>query len=455
MSDTGRAESTGSESLEEFTRRVAAWLAEHGEPLDDTSGEPGGAAGDADPERRGSDGAVSNEAVSNVSGFNVAVFHDLSFEEEQAVLADAQRWHRLKATEGFHAITGDPAFGGLGLGKEYARAFGALERNYRVPSGHESFSVTTDLISPTVGVFGTEEQKERFVASFLSATELCCQLFSEPGAGSDLAGLACRAERDGDEWVINGQKVWSSGAQFCQWGLLIARSDVTAPKHKGLTAFLVPMDAAGIEVRQIRQMSGGTSFNEVFFSDCRLEDSMRLGEVGDGWKVSLTTLGFERDHSDESGSAGADRPGGRWSQLLATARALGVTDDPLVRQDLMAVYVHKQVEAMLNQRAAELARDGTPGPEGSLGKLMWTEGLTLLGEVAARLLGPRICADTGERGTSEWGTWEWGEHLLGAPGYRIAGGSDEIQRNIIGERVLGLPGEPRVDKGIPWTDVPR
>ncbi|MCP4434649.1 MAG: acyl-CoA dehydrogenase [Actinomycetia bacterium] len=421
------------ESLEEFTERAAAWLALHGEPL--------GAS---------ADGSGEGEIAWGEGEFSVAVFHDLTFDEEKAVLADAQRWQQLKATEGFHAITEDPERGGLGLTKNHARAFGALERNYRVPEGHESFSVTTDLISPTVAVFGTDEQKERFVASFLSARELCCQLFSEPGAGSDLAGLSCKADLDGDEWVINGQKVWSSGAQFCEWGLLIARTDVTAAKHKGMTAFLVPMDADGIEIRQIRQMSGGTSFNEVFFSDCRLPDSMRLGEAGEGWKVSLTTLGFERDHSDGSGAAGSDRPGGRWPQLLAMSRAMGVTDDPRVRDDLTRVYVHKRVEAMLNGRAAALAREGTPGPESSLGKLMWTEGLTLVGEVASRILGPRICADTGE-----WGTWEWGEHLLGAPGYRIAGGSDEIQRNIIGERVLGLPGEPRVDKGIPFTDVPR
>ena len=166
--------------------------------------------------------------------------------------------------------------------------------------------------------------------------------------------------------------------------------------------------------------------------------------------MALTTLGFERDHSDPAGEAGADRPGGRWDDLLQTAQALGVTSDPLARHELVGAYLHERVEALLNRRAAELAGDGVPGAEGSLGKLMWTEGMTGVSDVAAQLLGPRICADGGERGT-----WEWREHLLGAPGYRIAGGSDEIQRNIIGERVLGLPGEPRVDKGVAWKDVPR
>jgi alkylation response protein AidB-like acyl-CoA dehydrogenase len=421
------------ESVGEFAARASVWLADHGEALE---GDP----------RHSADA----EVAWGKGEFSVAVFHALSFEDERALLEDAQRWRRLKATQGYHAITASPDHGGLGLTKDHARAFAALERDYRVPTTHESFSVTTDLVAPTVDAFGTDEQRRRFVGAFLSAELLCCQLFSEPGAGSDLAGLACRATADGDGWLVNGQKVWSSGAQFCEWGLLIARSDPAVPKHAGLTAFLVPMDSPGIDVRPIRQMSGGTSFNEVFFEDCRLPDSMRLGAVGDGWNVALTTLGFERDHSDATGSADGDRPGGRWPQLLATARALGVTRDAVIRQDLMEVYIHTRVEAFLNQRSADLARGGTPGPEGSLGKLMWTEGMTKLSRTVARVLGPRLTADTGA-----WGTWEWGEHVLGAPGYRIAGGSDEVQRNIIGERVLGLPGEPRVDKGIPWTDVPR
>ena len=422
------------ESVEEFADRASIWLAENGDPLDDDQCPSPG----------------DDDVAWGQGDFSVAVFHALAFDDERTLLEDAQRWRRLKATQGYHAITESPEVGGLGLSTGHARAFAVLERGYRVPTSHETFSVTTELIAPTVDAFGTEEQRARFVGAFLAAELLCCQLFSEPGAGSDLAGLACRAERDGNEWVIRGQKVWSSGAQFSDWGLLIARSDPSLPKHHGLTAFLVPMDAPGVDIRPIRQMSGGSSFNEVFFADCRLPDSMRLGAEGDGWKVALTTLGFERDHSDPTGSAGGDRPGGRWPDLLATARAMGVTQDALARQDLMGVYIHKRVEALLNQRAADLARGGTPGPEGSLGKLMWTEGMTKMSQVAGRILGPRLVADSGE-----WGTWAWGEHVLGAPGYRIAGGSDEVQRNIIGERVLGLPGEPRVDKGVAWADVPR
>jgi alkylation response protein AidB-like acyl-CoA dehydrogenase len=204
------------------------------------------------------------------------------------------------------------------------------------------------------------------------------------------------------------------------------------------------MDAPGVEIRPIKQMSGGSSFNEVFFSDVRIPDSLRLGPVGDGWKVALTTLGFER------GGTGGRGVGGSWERLLGLARWLERTGEPVMRQKLMSVYTNQRVQGLNRARANALADSGRPpGPEGSVGKLMWVQGLNQIAQVAAELLGPRITADTGE-----WGTFAWNDHLLGAPGYRIAGGSDEIQRNIIGERVLGLPAEPRADRG-PWRSVPR
>ena len=249
--------------------------------------------------------------------------------------------------------------------------------------------------------------------------------------------------------AVNGQKVWSSGAQFSKWGELIARSDVDVAKHKGMTAFIIPMDLPGIEIRPIKQMSGGSSFNEVFFNDVRVPDSMRLGNVGDGWNVALTTLGFERDHSGSDG--GSARPGGTWSKLVATAKALGRDTEPAVREALVRAYMNMRIEGFVNRRAADMRAAGAPpGPEGSLGKLVWTEGMTAMSTAVTTVLGPRLIADTGE-----WGTYAWGEHVLGAPGYRIAGGSDEVQRNIIGERVLGLPAEPRVDKNTSWKDTPR
>ena len=379
--------------------------------------------------------------------FDVSVFSDMSLNDERDHILQIAEWVQRKAARGYHAVDWPQEFGGLGLSRAHARALGRLEREFESPGRHELISVTVGLIAPTIHALGSAELQQRFVAPLRSADILCCQLFSEPGAGSDLAGLSTRAVRDGDEWVINGQKVWSSGAQFSQWGELIARTDPSAPKHKGLTAFMLPLDAPGVEVRPIKQMSGGASFCEVFFTDVRIPDNLRLGAVGDGWTVATTTLSFERDHSD-SGAEGS-ATGGSWKQVLATARQIGVTDDPVMRDRLMRVYTHSRIESLTNRRAADLARSGMPGPEGSLGKLLWTEGMNLVSDVMGDILGAKLIADSGE-----WGTYAWNDHLLGAPGYRIAGGSDEVQRNIIGERVLGLPREPRADTG-PWTDVPR
>ena len=376
---------------------------------------------------------------------DLSVFHSLTFEEEKALLRRAMAWQQEKFDAGYGAISWPAAFGGAGLDSDHERAFRRVEATFDVPAGHETFAVTTGLVAPTVRLFGTAAQQDRFVRRFLRADELCCQLFSEPGAGSDLAGLATQAGRDGDAWVINGQKVWSSGAQFSAWGELIARTDPDTAKHAGLTAFLVPLDAPGVEVRPIRQMSGGSSFNEVFLTDVRVPDALRLGEVGQGWKVALTTLGFER-----GGSGGGRAVGGSWERLLGLARWMDATGDPLMRQKLASVYIRVRIRAMNAERAAVSAAQGQPpGPEGSIGKLLWVQNLGHISDVAAALLGPRLTADTGE-----WGTYAWNAHLLGAPGYRIAGGSDEIQRNIIGERVLGLPGDIRTDRG-PWRDIPR
>lgn len=362
--------------------------------------------------------------------FSTAVFHDLSRDQEAEVLAALQKWNQQRAQRGYHAIAWGEEYGGLGLDTETARAYAALEAEYVTPPAHELFSVTTRLIAPTVAQFGTAEQRADFVAAFLRADVLCCQLFSEPEAGSDLASVATRARQDGDVWLVDGQKVWSSGAQFAEWGLLIARTDPSAAKHAGLTAFLVPMDSPGLEVRPIRQMSGGTSFNEVFFDAVRVPDRLRLGDVGHGWTVALTTLGFERDHSQGDGHVG-----GTWEQVLATARAHGRSAEPLVRDRLAALYARLRVEGLVNRRAADLGRAGAvPGPEASIGKLVWTENMRAMSDVVSLVVGPALVA-----GTSQWATHEWRAHVLGAPGYRIAGGSDEIQRNILAERVLGLP----------------
>ena len=375
--------------------------------------------------------------------FSVTVFHDTPVGEERAFLAQYQTWNRERTAAGFGGITVAPEYGGLGLTKAHELAYAEVESQYDVPRDHEVVTVTSKLIAPTIVKFGTDEQRHRWVARFSHCDEFCCQLFSEPGAGSDLAGLSTKAVRDGDEWVIDGQKVWTSTANLSPWGFAICRTDPDVPKHAGLTAFIVPLDALGLEVRPIRQMTGGASFNEVFLTGVRVGDDMRIGEVGDGWKVALTILGFERE------SSGHGRRGGEFSDLLVLARHAGRSDDPVIRQLLARVYcAEKSRDWGIARASAMTNRTGTTGPEGSISKLMWTETLRLISEVAGQLLGASMTADTGE-----WGTYGWNEHLLGSPGYRIAGGSDEIQRNIIGERVLGLPGEPRVDRDIPFSQL--
>jgi alkylation response protein AidB-like acyl-CoA dehydrogenase len=266
--------------------------------------------------------------------------------------------------------------------------------------------------------------------------EMWCQLFSEPGAGSDLAGLSMKATRDGDEWVLDGQKVWTSGAQYADFGVCLARTDPDAPKHAGITAFLVPIDAPGVDVRPLRQMSGGSSFNEVFLTGVRLADDQRLGDVGAGWSVAITTLGFERSASGGGGGGGHSMS----TRLRLMAEHFGVADDPRIRQRLVDLFACERILAWTNRRSAAAAKasGGVPGPEGSTGKLMWTSNLQVASATASAILGPRLVADTGE-----WGTFAFASFVNGAPGYRIAGGSDEIQRNIIAERVLGLPKDPR------------
>jgi alkylation response protein AidB-like acyl-CoA dehydrogenase len=416
--------------LDRFQKEARIWLEASAEPLPESASEEGSPF----------------EAQWGEGSDSVAVFLDLSEDEERARLEAARAWQRLKFDAGYAMVNWPESLGGRGLPTSYLRAYNGEERRFAVPLAGELPPTSMGLIAPTIATCGTPEQAERFVRPLMRMDELGCQLFSEPSAGSDLAGVTTRAVRDGDEWVLNGQKVWTSGARFADWGLAITRTDPTVPKHRGLTAFLVPLGAPGVDIRPIRQMSGGSSFNEVFLTDVRLPDDLRLGGVGDGWRVALTCLGFERDHS---GGGGGGHVGGRYEQVLALAHHLERTDDPLVRQSLADVYIHLRVAQLTNRRAATRLRAGqTPGPEASLGKLMWTANMAHVSDAVSLLLGPRLLADTGE-----WGTFAWAEHVLGAPGYRIAGGSDEIQRNIIGERVLGLPAEPRVDKDLPFSAV--
>ena len=401
--------------LDEFIKGAEAWLEEHAQ-------------------RRGQ--AVSRELRWGEGSDQVGILHNHTFEEERTLVDGARAWQQLKSDAGYGSITYPVEYGGAALAKEYENAFRQLERQYATPPIHEAISISANIVAPTILTLGDNEQKRRFVESLRRTDELCCQLFSEPGAGSDLGSIATRAESDGDEWVLNGQKVWTSGAGHADWGYLIARTnpDPTVPRQRALTAFVIDMRVPGVEVRPLRQMSGGSSFNEVFFTDARVSDSLRIGEVGAGWAAAMTTLGIER--ASGSGGGGGPEP---FDWLVLLARHLGRDVDRIVRQGLANVYIDARVRAWTSNRArVSRTTGGVPGPEGSIGKLANTNGQQRIAAVASELLGPRLLADTGE-----WGTYAWSEFVLGAPGMRVAGGTDEIQRNTISERALGLPREPR------------
>jgi alkylation response protein AidB-like acyl-CoA dehydrogenase len=384
--------------------------------------------------------------VEEVSG-DYSVFQNISEEEEHALLERVREYRRQRFDAGYGAIALAKELGGAGLSPQYVVAFTAEEQQFQTPPSTELISVTTGLVGPTIATFGTDEQRAKYARAFLRSDLLACQLFSEPGAGSDLAAVATTAVKDENGWVLEGQKVWSSGARFADYGLLLARTDPEVAKQAGQTMFLIPMDAPGVEIRPIRQMSGASSFNEVFLSGVRIGDDMRVGAVGDGWKVANATLGFERTASGQA----QRRKGGSFDDLLHLAQRLGKSADPVVRQQLADVYVRTQLRAATTERVARATAAGQqPGPAASIGKLVASQNLTRIGDVATSLLGARITADTGEPDS-----FAWTEHVLGAPGYRLAGGTDEIQRNIIGERVLGLPREPRVDRGVPYSKLPR
>jgi alkylation response protein AidB-like acyl-CoA dehydrogenase len=363
----------------------------------------------------------------SVGEFSVALFDDQSPAEERKAVDRGREWERTKYDAGWGAVDWPEQFGGRGLPATFAAALRAAEHEWDLPRRNELFSVTQNMIALTVREWGTGDQIEQFVRGLLRTDIMACQLFSEPEAGSDLAAVRTRAVRDGPDWVLSGQKVWSSMATSAQYGEAICRSDPDAPKHAGLTAFLVPLDLPGVTIRPIRQMTGGACFSEVFLDAVRVPDALRLGPEGGGWRVALTTLSAERS---DSGSLGA----GTVSRLVALARHRGVPSPALV-DEIVQLWLHDRVLVLTSERtAAELQAGREPGPQGSLGKLAATMNLRRTSDVITLLLADELIADTGE-----WGTFAWAEQVLGAPGYRIAGGSDEIQRTIIAERVLGMP----------------
>ena len=322
------------------------------------------------------------------------------------------------------------------------------EANYIAPRG--VYEIGLGMCIPTMLAYATESQKQRYAPPALRGEEIWCQLFSESAGGSDLAGLRTRAERDGDDWVITGQKIWTSGAQFSDYAILVTRSDFDVPKHKGLTFFFLSMTSPGIEVRPIKQMSGAANFNEVYFTDVRIPDSQRLGAVGDGWKVSLTTLMNER-------FAVGVAPPPDFDEIFDLVRDTELEDGPaldnaMVRDRLADWYVRQQGLKNAHFRTmTALSRGETPGPESSINKVVSAykyQEVSFFGMEMQEMLGiitdPDIVAMDG--------LFQIG--ALSSPGYRIAGGTDEILRNIIAERVLGLPQDIRVDKDVAFRDLP-
>ena len=315
------------------------------------------------------------------------------------------------------------------------------------------------LAGPTIITHGSEEVKQRFLRPMFTGEEKWCQLFSEPGAGSDFAGLGTKAVRDGDEWLINGQKVWNTLAHIADFGMLVTRTDPNVPKHRGMTYFALDMKAPGVEVRPLRQITGEAEFNEVYMTDVRVHDDYRIGAEGEGWRAALTTLMNERTAIGGSGSGGGLLTGGgAIGKLIDVYKKSGV-DSAVVRDEVTQLWIRAEVLRLTNMRAAQAARSGNPGPEGSVGKAMMAYVNQDIWEKAVDLQGMAGQLDydyTFRRPeTTDMIGDSAGYAFLRARANTIEGGTSEVMKNILGEQVLGLPGEPRVDKDVPWIDVPR
>jgi alkylation response protein AidB-like acyl-CoA dehydrogenase len=367
---------------------------------------------------------------------------------DAADVARAKAWQAKKADAGFAGITWPREWGGRGGTPMQQIIWNQEEAEYEVPPN--IFLIGLGMCIPTMIAYAKPEQLQRYVRPALRGDEIWCQLFSEPSGGSDVAGLRTRAEKRGDEWVVNGQKIWTSGAHYSRYGLLLTRSDPNKPKHAGLTAFFIDMQAPGVEVRPIHQMSGASNFNEVFFTDLRIPDEQRLGAPGAGWKVAITTLMNERLAASE-----VRRPD--MQDLLELARAVEsdgrpAIADPAVRERIAEWHAQNAGLTYTRFRVlTALSRGQTPGPENSIFKLVNASkqqavsafGMDLLG-MAGGVIDPELAPMQAM----------FQDSLLSAPGMRIAGGTDEILRNIIAERVLGLPGDVRVDKDVAFNQLP-
>jgi alkylation response protein AidB-like acyl-CoA dehydrogenase len=350
----------------------------------------------------------------------------------------------------------DEGFGGLGLRRGLQRPINDRLAAAGAPTAGSRNPIGAGMAAPTIATWGTDEQKKRYLRPLFTGEEVWCQLFSEPGAGSDVAALATSAIPDGDDWVVNGQKVWTTLAHLASFGILVARTDPNLPKHSGLSYFIVDMHAPGVEVRPLRQITGEAEFNEVFFSDARIPNANLLGNVGDGWRVSLTTLMNER--VSIGGGVGARGSGAIGMAVSLWSDRSPEQRDPATKDELMKLYVRAEVTRLTNMRAAANAQRGTPGPEGSVGKLAFAENNKDIYSFCVDLLGAQgmlhdSYAFIRPERTMDVATPQ--KAFLRARANSIEGGTTEVMKNILGERVLGLPGDVRVDKGIAWKDVPR
>ncbi len=363
----------------------------------------------------------------------------------------AKLWQKRKADGGWACIRWPKEFGGREASAIENVILSQEEAKLDLPETGV-FSIGQGMAAPTLMAWADKDAQSRFIPRLASGEDIWCQLFSEPAGGSDLAALRTKAEKDGDDWVINGQKIWTSGAHYSDWGILVVRTDPTVPKHQGLTYFYLDMKSPGIEIKPIRQISGESNFNEVYFTDVRIPDSQRMGNVGDGWKVSLTTLMNER------ASIGSGGGGVKFDALKDLAQTVNIGDRPAiedsaVRAKLASWYVEEAGLKYTSFRTlSAISRGETPGPENSIGKLVGARKAQDMASYAIDLLeqeGIVRDADFDERFGSLFQ-----DTYMAIPGLRIAGGTDEIMANIIAERVLGLPQEPRADKGIPFNEVP-
>ncbi len=345
--------------------------------------------------------------------------------------------------------------GGLGLSPQLQKLINETLVGAGAPRAGGLNPIGHGMGAPTIVTHGTEAQKQRYLRPLFTNEEIWCQLFSEPGAGSDVAGLSSRAVRDGDEWVVNGQKVWTTLAHVARWGMLVARTDPEAPKHRGMTYFVVDMQAPGVEVRPLFQITGEAEFNEVYFTDVRIPDAERLGDVGEGWRVSLTTLMNERV---SIGGQTPPRGTGFVGELMKTYARTG-PHGAATRDRVVRLWIRAEVLRLTNIRASQNRSQGTPGPEGSIGKLAMADVHKDISECAVDLLGaegtlfPSGYPMERPRTTALWNSDQ--QAFLRARANSIEGGTTEIMKNILGERVLGLPGDIRVDKDRPWIEVPR